>query len=140
MKMPGVLCIWIARGEVHASAEPGGITFFEIPEISVNSRYHRILGMEDERDTSRKKFSAAAHRNLCGERFRKVAVHGREVNACFLKDVSILEDSCSSAATTFTRPVVFTKSISVALLDGDRDFVLQAFEVRFRLLSPHQSG
>src|SRR5262249_16610456 len=63
-------------------------------------------------------------------------VDGGEIHSSLFEDVSFFQNPSSSTSAAFTRPCVLVKTSAIQILDGDRDSILQFFEVTLGLFRP----
>src|SRR5262249_37185816 len=126
MKMDGVFLVGVAGCEICAPTKPVRVAFFQISKIRMNGRNHWAARMEDKRNACCKELGSAAASDLCCELLWEISVDRGEIDSCFLEHTALFKHAraTSSSSSSFTRPRVFAKHVSVNLLDSIRDAIL----------------
>src|SRR5262245_12192079 len=102
MKVRGIFRVGVAWCEIRPASEPLSISFFQIPEVRMHCRNHRVSWVKDERDTGCKKARTSSQRNLRRELLRQVSLHRREIHAGLFEDFSFLEHARPATASTLS--------------------------------------
>src|SRR5579883_2292166 len=136
MKVAGIFGVGIAGCQIAAPAEPLRVPFFKIPEIRMNCGNHRTARMKNERYSSGEKRRAVAQRDLGCKLFGEVPVDRGKIHARLFEDVSLFQNTGSSAAAAFARPKILAEARAVNVFYGFDNPILQLFEVTLGSVAP----